>query len=78
VAKRNTLIEGDLYRHGTNDILMRCITWEDGYEQLLEIHASECGNHASSHMWVGKAFWHGFYYPTAVQDAIELVKRCKA
>jgi hypothetical protein len=26
LAKRYTVVEGDLYRHGINDILMRCIT----------------------------------------------------
>jgi hypothetical protein len=26
VAKRYTLVEGDLYRHGANDVLIRCIT----------------------------------------------------
>jgi hypothetical protein len=29
VAKRYMLVEGLLYRHGTNGVLMRCITWED-------------------------------------------------
>jgi transposase InsO family protein len=29
-------------------------------------------------MLVGKAFWHGFYWLTALQDAIELVRRCPA
>jgi transposase InsO family protein len=29
-------------------------------------------------MLVGKAFRHEFYWPTALQDAIELVKTCKA
>jgi hypothetical protein len=61
VAKRYTLVEGDLYRRGTNDILMRCITREDGCKLLTEIHGDECGNHASSHTLVGKAFQHGFY-----------------
>jgi hypothetical protein len=27
---------------------------------------------------VGKAFWHGFYWPTALLDAAEMVKSCKA
>jgi hypothetical protein len=27
---------------------------------------------------VGKVFRHGFYWPTALQDAVELVKTCKA
>jgi hypothetical protein len=77
LAKRYTLIEVDLYRRGTNGVLMRCITREEGYELLVEIHGGKCGNHASSHTLIGKAFQHGFYWPTALQDAIELVKTCK-
>jgi hypothetical protein len=33
-AKRYTLVEGDLYRRGTNGILVRCITRKEGYEPL--------------------------------------------
>jgi hypothetical protein len=36
----------------SNDVLMQCITCEDGWELLVEIHGSECGNHASSHTLV--------------------------
>jgi hypothetical protein len=78
LAKRYMLVEGDLYRCVTNGILMRCITREEGCELLTEVQGGECGNHASSCTLVGKAFWHGFYWPTALQDAIELVKSCKA
>jgi hypothetical protein len=56
VAKRYKLVEGDLYRRGTNDVLMWCITQEDSCELLTEIHGGECSNHASSHTLVGKAF----------------------
>jgi hypothetical protein len=45
---------------------------------LAEIHGGECGSHSSFHMLVGKAFLHGFYYPTTLQDATELVKSCQA
>jgi hypothetical protein len=78
VAKRYTLIEGDLYWRGTNGVLMWCITWEDGGELLVEIHGGECDNHASSHTLVGKAFRYDFYWPTAFQDAVELVKKYEA
>jgi hypothetical protein len=61
LAKRYTTVEGDLYRRGTNDILMRCITQEEGRELLTEIHGGECGSHSSSRTLVGKAFRHGFY-----------------
>jgi hypothetical protein len=61
LAKRYTLVEGDLYWCGANCILMRCITREDGCELLVEIHGGKCGNHASFCTLVGKAFRHGFY-----------------
>jgi hypothetical protein len=77
-AKRYTVVEGDLYHRGANGILMRCITQEEGRELLMEIHGGECGSHSSSHTLVGKAFRHGFYWPTALQDAAELVKSCEA
>jgi hypothetical protein len=78
LAKRYAVVEGDLYRRGANDIHMRCITQEEGRELLMEIHGGECGSHSSSRTLVGKAFQRGFYWPTALQDAAELVKSCKA
>jgi hypothetical protein len=55
LAKCYTVVEGDLYRHGANDILMRCITQEEGCELLSKIHGGECESHSSSHTLVGKA-----------------------
>jgi transposase InsO family protein len=78
LAKKYTLVERDLYQRGANSILMRCITQEEGYELHTEVHGGECGNHTSSHTLVGKTFRHGFYWPTTLQDAVELVKTCRA
>ena len=78
LAKRYAVVEGDLYRRGANGVLMRCISQGEGRELLAEIHGGECGSHFSSRMPVGKAFWHGFYWPTTLQDAAELVRSCKA
>jgi hypothetical protein len=36
-----------------------------------------CGNHASSRTLVSKAFRRAFYWPTALGDAEELVRRCQ-
>jgi hypothetical protein len=78
LAKRYTVVEGDLYRRGANGILMRFITQEEGCDLLAEIHGGECGSHSSSRTLVSKAFRHGFYWPTTLQDAAELVRSCKA
>jgi hypothetical protein len=78
LAKRYTLVEGDLYRRGNNGVLIRCIIRDEGCELLAEVHGGECGNHASSRTLVGKAFRHRFYWPTTLQHTVELVKTCKA
>jgi hypothetical protein len=78
LAKRYTLVEGDLYRYGVNDVIMWCITREEDSESIAEVHGGECGNHVSSRTLVDKAFWHRFYWPTALQDIIEMVKTCHA
>jgi transposase InsO family protein len=78
LARRYTLVEGNLYRRGANGVPMRCITREEGCELLVDAHGGKCGNYASSYTLVGKAFRHRFYCPTTLQDAVELVKTCKA
>jgi ribonuclease HI len=68
----------DLYRKAASTgILMKCILRSEGLQLLTEIHSGECGCHAASMNLVGKANRSGFYWPIAVTDAKDLVKRCK-
>jgi ribonuclease HI len=66
LAKKYTLVAGDLYRCGANGVLILCITWEEGCDLLIEAHGGECRNHASSCTLVGKAFWHRCCWPTTL------------
>jgi hypothetical protein len=56
---------------------MKCVMGEDSYDILREIHEGVCGNHAASRTLVGKAYRAGFWWPTAVSDAEDLVRRCQ-
>jgi hypothetical protein len=56
---------------------MKCILRSEGLELLQEIHGGECSNHAASANLVGKAYRSGFYWPTTLADAQDLVWRCK-
>jgi ribonuclease HI/dsDNA-binding SOS-regulon protein len=73
------VVIGDkLYRRSVNTgVLMKCILRSEGLQLLDDIHGGECGNHAASVNLVGKAYRSGFYWPTAMTDAQELVRRCK-
>jgi ribonuclease HI len=56
-AKSYVLVGNKLYRRGaTSGVLMKCVPREEGKDILEEIHKGVCGNHASSHTLVSKAF----------------------
>jgi hypothetical protein len=77
-SKGFVLVDGKLYRRGARSgILMKCVTTEDGYDILQEIHEGVCSNHGASRTLVGKAYRAGFWWPTAVTDAEDLVRRCQ-
>jgi ribonuclease HI len=77
-AKSYVLVGDKLYRRGaTSGVLMKCVPREESKDILEEIHKGVCGNHASSRTLVSKAFQRAFYWPTALGDAEELVKRCQ-
>jgi hypothetical protein len=77
-AKSYVLVGDKLYRRGASSgVLMKCVPREEGKGILEEIHEGICGNHVSSRMLVSKAFRRAFYWPTALGDAEELVRRCQ-
>nr|CAE01745.2 OSJNBb0056F09.8 [Oryza sativa Japonica Group] len=78
ISKRYVLMEETLYRRAANGVLLKCIPREQGVELLADIHEGECGAHSASRTLVGKAFRQGFYWPTALNDAVDLVRRCRA
>ena len=56
-AKNYVLVGDKLYRRGaTSQVLMKCVSREEGKDILEEIHKGICGNHASSRTLVGKVF----------------------
>src|SRR3954468_6823484 len=75
-SKAFTVINRQLYKRSIAQILQKCIKEEDGKALLLEIHEGTCGHHASSRVLVSKAFRAGFYWPTAMKNAEEIVRRC--
>jgi hypothetical protein len=71
------LIDGVLYKQDANDMMMKCISKDEGIELLREIHNGVCGAHSSWCFIVGKASGHEFYWPTAKDDAMEIVTKCR-
>ncbi|XP_024315649.1 uncharacterized protein LOC112271007, partial [Brachypodium distachyon] len=75
-VKAYTIINGELYKRSVTNDVQRCVEPKEGQEILRDIHQGECGHHASSRTLVGKAFRHGFYWPSALQEAEDIVRKC--
>jgi hypothetical protein len=56
---------------------MRCILGDQGRELLQEIHAGTCCHYTDPRTLVEEAFRQGFYWPTAVADSKDIVRRCE-
>ena len=77
-AKLYVMIDGELYRRRDNGVKLRCIPQEQGQVLLRDIHEGTCSSHVASRSLAGKVFRHGFYWPTVLSDAEQLVKTCEA
>jgi hypothetical protein len=77
MAKSFTLVDGELYKRAALGILQQCIPVPQGRKLLRDIHAGLCGHHAAPRTHVGNAFRQGFYWPTVVADASEIVRTCE-
>jgi hypothetical protein len=70
------IIDGNLYRKGVCAPLLKCISVTEGKQLLHEIHSGMCSHHLGTRALVQKAFRQGFYWPSAVADAHDIVRQC--
>jgi transposase InsO family protein len=77
MAKSFAVIDGELYKCAASGVLQRCIPIPQGRELIQDIHAGVCGHHTAPRILMGNAFCQGFYWPTAVADANEVVRTCE-
>ena len=76
-AAAHTIVNRELVRRSVVGVYERCVEPEKGVAILKDIHQGECGHHAASRSLVAKAFRHGFFWPTTLEDAKDLVRKCK-
>ena len=75
---RFTIHQGTLYKRGFSAPILKCVGKEDANYILRELHEGVCGNHIGARTLAGKTLRQGYYWPTMLKDATELVRKCKA
>ena len=76
-SARFTNHKGSLYKRGFFTPILKCIAGKDTEFVLREVHEGICGNHIGAQALAGKVLRQGYYWPTILRDATELVKKCK-
>ncbi|KAL0416231.1 UNVERIFIED_CONTAM: hypothetical protein Slati_3455000 [Sesamum latifolium] len=77
-ASHLVMIDGELYKRGFSQPCLKCLTPEEGNYVLRKIHEGICENHIGGKALAGKTLRQGFFWPSMLFDAHELVKRCRA
>ena len=76
-SARFTNHKGSLYNRGFFTPILKCIVGKDADYVLREVHEGVCENHIEARALAGKVLRQGYYWPTMLKDATELVKKCK-
>ena len=76
-SARFTNYKGSLYKRGFFTPFLKCIAGEDTRYILREVHEGICGNHIGAQAVAGKVLRQGYYWPTILKDATDLVKKCR-
>ena len=76
-SSRFTNHKGSLYKRGFFTPFLKGIAGEDTEYVLREVHQGICGNHIGARTLAGKVLRQGYYWPTILKDATDLVKRCR-
>jgi ribonuclease HI len=77
-SARYVLVGGVLYRRGYSLHLLKCLSDEDANYVLREVHHGVCGNHSGAKSLANKVVRAGYFWPTMIKDAAELVRTCDA
>ena len=76
-SARFTNHKGSLYKRGFFTPILKCIAGKDTEYVLREVHEGICGNHIRARALAGKVLRQGYYWPTILKDATDLVKKCR-
>ena len=76
-STRFTIHRGTLYKRGFSTPILKCVGKEDANYVLKEVHKGIRGNHIEARSLATKTLRQGYYWPTMLKDATELVKKCK-
>ena len=71
-----SIVDGQLYKRSLGGPYLKCLTLEQAWYVLAELHESICGNHLRGRTLAHRAHTQGYYWPTMKTDAADYVRKC--
>ncbi|XP_057730621.1 uncharacterized protein LOC130945952 [Arachis stenosperma] len=75
-AAKYAVIQGQLFRKGLNQPLLKCLHPDQTDYVLREVHEGCCGHHIGGKALARKLIRAGYYWPSMMADSKEFVKKC--
>jgi ribonuclease HI len=73
-----TIVEGQLYKKGISQPMLKCINKTEVIEILREVHSGTCGSHSGPRALAAKVIRQGFYWPAIIYTANRVTRSCEA
>ncbi|XP_025670562.1 uncharacterized protein [Arachis hypogaea] len=75
-AAKYTVIQGQLFKKGLSQPLLKCLHPDQTDYVLKEVHKGCCGHHIGGKALARKLIQAGYYWPSMMKDSKEFVKKC--
>nr|XP_025611672.1 uncharacterized protein LOC112705026 [Arachis hypogaea] len=75
-AAKYAVIQGQLFRKGLSQPLLKCLRPDQTDYVLKEVHEGCCGHHIGGKALARKLIQAGYYWPSMMTDSKEFVKKC--
>ncbi|XP_025675426.1 uncharacterized protein [Arachis hypogaea] len=76
-AAKYTTIQGQLFKKGLNQPLLKCLRPDQTDYVLREFHEGCCGHHIGGKALARKLVRAGYYWPSMMSDSKDFVKKCR-
>nr|XP_025684662.1 uncharacterized protein LOC112785405 [Arachis hypogaea] len=75
-ATKYAIIQGQLFKKGLSQPLLKCLHLDQMDYVLREVHEGCCGHHIGGKALARKLVRDGYYWPSMMMDSKEFVRKC--
>jgi hypothetical protein len=77
-ALKYVMLDNTLFHRTTDDLLLKCLGWDQYRMAMGEVHAGICGTHQSAHKMKWLLCHTSFYWTTMLSDCFRYYKGCES